>query len=448
LSIIEYMNPALLLATAQRWVAQLHLRQSIMRRLKNRRFWRDSSLLIAANLIVTVLGLIRTPAMVWVLPKDEIGMMGVVASWLPFIQLLSMPGMDSACYHYVAKGMPFGFIINFYYRLRWSFLSAFAFIAFAVYWGWKGDTPMAWMFLITGISYPVTIGMTASAGMLGAQQKFRGLFWYRIWEMLTDFFGFIPLILSAWWVNKVVTFYGANQLATAIFQAGVTIFILVQLRKNKTPTMLDADRREMLRYGRHLTAIGSIGVFQARTDALLVGSFSSLDTMADYSIALLVFEQLKRLWGIYVAIRYPILVRLPEGRRFVKMVKEGLLILAASSIMAVMISITGYWLLPIVLPPSYIHSLPYINWLLATFVVSIPGFMSEMYFQTAQNEKRQYALRIVSAIVGVFLPVSLVYSGGAHGVVIGRFLASLVFSLVGIALVFQSHKTSSLGKIT
>jgi O-antigen/teichoic acid export membrane protein len=428
------------LAAIQRLATQLHLRQSIMSRLKNRRFWRDSGLLMAANIIVTALGIVRTPVMTWVLPKDEIGMMGVVASWLPFLQLLSMPGMDSAAYHYVAKGQPSAFLINLYYRLRMSVFSTAAFFCGAVYWAWKGDSPLAWMFFITAISYPVTIGMTASAGMLSAQQKFTGLFWYRIWEMLTDFTGFIPLAFSAWWVSKVVTFYGANQIATAVFQAGVSFYLAWQLKKHKIPRMLDEDKREMLRYGKHLTTIGGIGVLQARTDALLVGAFTPLETMADYSIALLIYEQLKRLWSIYVTIRYPVLVRLPEKHRYSKMVAEGFFVIICLAITAAMISLTAHWLLPVILPSSYANSLPYMDWLLASFVIGVPGFMAEVFFRTQQDEKRQYILRMVSACVGVILPACLVYFNGAYGVAIGRFLGSFTLSFVGITLIFRWHK--------
>jgi Na+-driven multidrug efflux pump len=167
--------------------------------------------------------------------------------------------------------------------------------------------------------------------------------------------------------------------------------------------------------------------------------------MADYSIALLIYEQFKRLWNIYIAIRYPILVRLPEGRRFPKMVAEGLFVLCGFIFTAMVISLIAHWLLPLVLPPTYANSLPYMDWLLGTFVASVPGFMCEVYFRTQQDEKRQYILRLVSACVGVILPASLVYFGGAYGVVFGRFLASIVLSCVGIILVIKLHKSSSRG---
>ncbi len=102
------------------------LRASIWRRLHNRHFWQAGSLLMLANVIVLTLGLVRTPAMTWLLPKEQIGMMGVLAAWIPFVQLLSLSGLDSSAYHFVAKGKPWAFVVNVTYRLRWSLLSVAA----------------------------------------------------------------------------------------------------------------------------------------------------------------------------------------------------------------------------------------------------------------------------------------------------------------------------------
>jgi O-antigen/teichoic acid export membrane protein len=415
-----------------------HFTQALKRRLTNRVFWRNTGLLLLANLIVMGLGIIRTPLMTWVLPKNEIGMLGVVASWLPFLQLASLSGMDGATFHYVSKGQPWAFVSALFLRFRWSLLSAAGFLGGAVYWATRGEITLAWLFVITGISYPLTIGMTASAGMLAAQERYKGLFWYRIFESLTDFTGFIPLALTAFWISKVVTFYATNQVATAIQQTGVSLFLAWQLKKLGTSRPAQADEREFVRYSKHLTAITGISVLQARTDAFLVGAFETLDTMADYSIALLVSEQFKRLWGIYVSIRYPPLVRMPLKRRRQRFVIEGGLLTLGFSAIGLIVALLAHWLIPIVLPVSYVRSLGYMNLLIATSVIGLPGAMAEIYFRTLQDEKRQYLLRTVAAFIGVTAPLLLIFRWGAYGAATGRLIANLVFSVFGIWL-FARH---------
>jgi O-antigen/teichoic acid export membrane protein len=411
-----------------------HLTQSLQRRLANRRFWRNTGLLMLANLIVMGLGLIRTPLMTWVLPKNEIGMLGVVASWLPFLQLASLSGMDSATFHYVSKGQPWTFVYALFVRFRWSLLSAIGFLVGAAYWAIRGEVTLAWLFVITGVSYPVTIGMTASAGMLAAQERYKSLFWYRIFESLTDFTGFIPLALTAFWISKVVTFYATNQVATAIQQTGVSLFLAWQLKKLGTSHLPQEDEREFVRYSKHLTAISGISVLQARTDAFLVGAFETLDTMADYSIALLVSEQFKRLWGIYVSIRYPPLVRMPLKQRRRRFIIEGSLLTLCFFALGMIVALLAHWLIPLILPPSYARSLGYMDLLIATSVIGVPGAMAEIFFRTQQDERRQYMLRTVAAGVGVLAPLLLVFRWGAYGAATGRLIANLVFSTFGVWL--------------
>lgn len=414
---------------------RINFKQNILPRLKNRRIWHDSGLLILANLIVAGLGLIRTPAMTWVLPKDEVGMLGVVASWLPFLQVLSLPGLDGAAYHYAAKGQIWAYVVNLTHRLRWSILSTIGFLVGAAFWGWRGDTSLAWMFVIAGLSFPITVGLTASAGLLGAQEQFRKLFWYRIGEGLTRFMGFIPLLISVWWISKVFTFYGINQLAFAAMQVGVCIMLLWKLHFTNTTRAPVADAQEMVRYGKHLTAMNGINILQTRTDAILVGTFLPLATMADYSIALLAYGQIKRLWSVYLTIRYPSFVRRARDLRRQRMLREGIVVWLGFAGIGVILALLIHWIVPIVLPSSYINSVKYMNWLIAAFVVSIPGFFAETYLRTEKDEKRLYILRAVAAIPGLILPVLFISSWGVTGVLFGRFLSGIILSISGIILI-------------
>ena len=208
-------------------------------------------------------------------------------------------------------------------------------------------------------------------------------------------------------------------------------FLAWQLKKLGTPPMPKVDEVEMLRYGKHLTAITGIGALQSRTDALLVGAFLPLDTMADYSIALLVQEQFRRLWGIYMTVRYPPLVRMAIERRRRRIIVEGGLVTVGFILMGLGIAVMAHLLIPIILPPSYANSLGYMDGLIATLIIGIPGGMIEMYFRTEQNEKRQYQMRLISAFFGVLAPLALIHHWKAYGVIGGRIIANLILSIVG-----------------
>jgi O-antigen/teichoic acid export membrane protein len=411
--------------------------ESIRRRLTNRRFWRDSGLLMLANVIVMTLGLVRVPIITRILSKDEVGMIGVVGSILPFLQLLSLSGLDGATYHYVAKGYPAALRVNIAKRLRWSILSTLGFLMGGVYWLWADNSILAGLFTIAALTYPVTTGLTAVAGVMGAREDFGHLFWYRIGEALTRYVGFGGLLLLPALSTQVLWFSLANNVALATLQIGVAAWLINQLRREEAPLMPLEEQQEMVRYGKHLTALNSISTAQTRVDGLLIGWFLPLSVMADYSIAQLVYTQFKRLWTVYYAVRYPPLVRLPLARRRRRMVLE-MGVVWAGFILVGLAAGVGLWVLvPIILPQEYGSSLPFISWLLAAFVVSIPGFFAETYFRTRQDERSQYLLRGAAAVSGVVLPSLFIIFWQAYGVVVGRFVAGLALSVAGIFLFIQ-----------
>jgi len=417
--------------------------QGIQCRLHNRRFWRDTSLLMLANIIVTVLGLIRLPVLTRILSKDEVGMIGVVASVSPFLQLLSLSGLDGATYHYVAKGYPGALRVNIATRLRWSILSTLGFLVGGAYWLWAGNPILAGLFTIAALTYPVTTGLTAVAGFLSAREDFVHLFWYRIGEALTRYVGFGLLLWLPTLSTQVLWFSLANKAALAALQVGVAGWLINQLRKDDPSPMPPEERQEMVRYGKHLTAIISISTAQTQVDGLLIGWFLPLSVMADYSIAQFVYTQFKRLWAVYYAIRYPPLVRLPLARRRRRMVLEMGVIWAGFILLGLAAGVGLWALVPVILPREYGSSLPFISWLLAAFVVGIPGFFAEMYFRTRQDERSQYLLRVAAAISGVVLPSLFIIFWQAYGVVVGRFVASLVLSATGIFLfIRETHRES------
>ena len=373
--------------------------------------------------------------MAWLLPKEHVGMIGVVASWLPFVQLLSLPGLDSASYHYVAKGEFWAYAANLRHRLAWSLVSTGVFLLGAAYWQWQGNPSLCWLFVIAGLTFPITAGLSACSGTLGAIENFTGLFWYRIGSSLARFAGFIPIAFASWWFSQAVTFYTVNQFTTAIVQVGVSLWLFQLMQRLSTAPRDVSQTQEMVRYGRHLTGIASLGTVQTRSDALIVGMFLPLTVMADYSIAILVHTQLKQLWNIYLLVRYPPFVRLSIERRIRRMALEGLLVWGGFVIVGVALIGLAYWFIPILLPPEYRNSVGYIAWLVSSFVLLIPGAFAEVFFRSEQDEKRQYILRSISALAGVIIPVSLVAILGIDGVLIGRVVTSIIFSIAGILLV-------------
>jgi O-antigen/teichoic acid export membrane protein len=401
---------------------------------------RSSGVLLLSNVLVLLLGLIRTPLITWMIPKEQVGMIGIVSSWLPIVLLISMSGIDSAAYHYLTKGHPRAFITGVIYRFRWSLLGGLVFIIGAIYWFSQAEIILGWMFIIAGITFPFTYAMTAAPGYFGAKGSFKSLFWYRIGESVTDFFGFIPILLSLIWLTKGITFYLSNQIASLVLQVGATLWIIRNILGGSPPEFSEETRKGMVQFGRHQNALIGISVLQSRLDAWLVGMSQPLTTMADYSIALIVQEQLRKLWGIYSTLRYPVLVKMSYVSRKMRIIKEGIVVFFGMTVAGVLIVLLSYWLIPLLLPESYLRSIQYIPVLIAAVLVGIPGGITEMFFKMNEDARSQYSMRVFGAIFGILAPLIFLSKFGALGAAYGRMIANLLFSVIGIILFIKSKK--------
>ena len=409
------------------------LQAGIVARLHNRRFLRHSGLLMLANVITTALGLMRTLAVTWLLPREQVGMLGVLAAWTPFLSLMSLPGVDAAAYHYVAKGQTWAFHSGMLTRLRWSLLSASGFLVSAGYWFWQGEPSIAWLFIIAGLTFPVVAGLSGVAGALAASEHFTALFWYRITDTVTSYAGFLPLLLGVIWLSQSATYYTVNQLATAAMQIVASLWLLRRLQRAAAPPPQAQEREEMLVYGRHQTGISSISIVQSQADTFLIGTFFPLTTVADFAVASVVGAQLRNLWGIYANVRYPPLVRTARGPRRARFVWEGTVIWFGFIAIGVAVYFAARLLIPLLLPASYAGSIPYVAWVSAAIIAGTPGGIAEMYFRTEQDQRSQYQMRTLGAVVNVAFPLLTLWltTWGAPGIMAGRVVANLVFSAYG-----------------
>ena len=115
------------------------------------------------------------------------------------------------------------------------------------------------------------------------------------------------------------------------------------------------------------------------------------------------------------------------------MFEGGVLILGFIGI-GICVALLAHILFPILLPPAYKSSLGYMDILIITVIAGMPGGLVETYFRTCQDEKSQYFIRTVAAIVGVITPTIFIFIWGAYGAAFGRLLANIALSIVGLIL--------------
>jgi O-antigen/teichoic acid export membrane protein len=130
--------------------------------------------------------------------------------------------------------------------------------------------------------------------------------------------------------------------------------------------------------------------------------------------------------------------------RKIKIVKEGFFVFFGMTAAGILIILLSYWLIPLLLPESYVRSIQFIPVLIAAVLVGIPGGISEMFFKMNEDSKSQYTMRVCGAIFGIVAPLIFLSKFGAIGAAYGRLIANLLFSVAGIILIIKSKSGDQL----
>jgi O-antigen/teichoic acid export membrane protein len=418
------------------------IRSALGVRLRNRRLVRDGTLLLLASGIGTGLALIRTPLLTWLLPKEAIGMLGVVTSWTVFLALLTWPSsLPIAAYHFMTKGVPGAFRAALGNQLRRAPWSVLGYLACSAYWLSQGHSSLAALFVVAGAAYPFVIVLASSANAYAARQDFASVFWYRIAYSGSLFAGFaIALFPRSSPYRSIVLYLLLNQLALSLLHVILTVKGLRRFERIGDSPMPARDRRDLFDYGRRLTGIHVTGTLLSRVDQLLVSVVAPLTAVADYTIALLAQGQFRRLWGIYSQLRYPKLMEVDSALRVRRFLIECVVGVVGFAGVALCAAVAAQLLVPRLLPPSYADGLPFIQCLLAASALGVPGNYADLSFQLEQNARDQSILRIATGIVQVVASVTLVLTLGAFGGALSRAVGSAAFSTIGIALVVRRRR--------
>lgn len=418
-------------------------RQKIVEKLTSQSA-RGGMLLLVGNGLIFALGLIRLPVVTWLLPREQLGMIGVVTAWVPFVQLVSMPGLDSAAYFYMAKSKADALFLNLRARSKWVLAGASVFLIPAG-WYWfqneENSSTIATLFIIAAVTFPAIFGFTVSASWVGATERFKGLLTYRLIQAVSKYFGVVPLLFFTILPTSVIWFFAANQIGLAILLTGFLLWTIFQIRKHPSEMMGDSEKDHMVTYGRQQTGLSVLSVVQNRFDVLLVSWFMPLAVVADYLLAQIVYSQVKGLWSVYYTIRFPHLVNMEDEFRRKRLITEISILTFMFAGFALAVGLVYGLAIGWVFPQEYEGSTKYVYWLCFIFSVGVPGFGAETYFRSTTNQSAQSTMRLVAALTNVVVSISLVWWWSDIGILIGRLSSNIALSITGTILFFKRYDT-------
>lgn len=191
---------------------------------------------------------------------------------------------------------------------------------------------------------------------------------------------------------------------------------------------------EMIRYGRRLSWISSLGAVQFYFDRLVIGVTLGFAEVAIYSVAKIFQQGLKATWTAVNQQLFPALAA--HDRQGASTLNRRTLvpIWIAFTLLAGLGALAAPLLVPLVFGTPYEASVTPARILLLAVALGIPGAQFEMLFRAVADERKLYIQRITFAVAEVSCTGIGAWLHGVTGASIGMVVAYTLNSAVGWVL--------------
>ncbi len=364
------------------------------------------------------------------LPKEIYGQYKYILAVVALLSSFSLTGLGTAVFQSVARGFDGALTEGFSLNLRWSILTFFGALLFAIYYFLQGNSQLAIGVLIGGSLSPLFTSANLAGVFLNAKKDFaRGALYFGIVEtlvsvgalMLAVVFTQNPLIL-------VIVYFGGNTLATYLLYRRV-VRLYQPDRANRDPGMLT--------YAKHISLMGIIATIAGNLDQILIFHFVGPIELALYNFAIAIPDQTK---GLVKGMSVMLLARFTN--RSTAEISAGM---RNKMLWLFFSSITFVVLYALLVPsffalffPNYSDAVPYSK-LYALSLLSLCFSPASTYLVAKKKVREQYALNISLAILqaGAML-IGVVYWG-----LTGLIVSQIIIKVGGGFLTYVAYRTSS-----
>lgn len=393
------------------------------------RFWRRHATrglsLWAANLGVMAAGFVAPLALARLATPDDYGRFSFVTATLATCSILTAPGIGIAVTQGAARGQHGVLRLAVRSRIRWSMLASLVSAALGAWFLLLQDRTTGLMLLLAAPFLVSVYGLDLASAFLNGSRRYRAM----VWTMLAT--AAVPaatVALILWLGGSIVTTVVGYFVAVSLSNATSLAIVWRGFVENER-----ADP-ELIRYGRRLSWISSLGAVQFYVDRLVIGLTIGFADLAVYSVAKIFQQGFKSTWVAVNQQLFPSLSsRDPHGaaelnRRTLLPITGGLAVLFAVAALAVPAVVT------LLFGPGYEASATPARILMLAFVMGVPGAQFEMLFRAVGDERRLYIQR------GTFAAAEVCCAGigaslyGVVGASVGMLIAYVFNSVIGYLL--------------
>jgi O-antigen/teichoic acid export membrane protein len=386
---------------------------------------RHGAALWVANLAVLGFGFVIPLAFTRLASKEDYGRFSFVTALLATLSILTAPGLALAVTQAAARRQDGTLRLAIATRLRWSASAAVAVALVGCWFLLYSDRATGVSLLLIAPLVLPAYGLDLASAFLNGRQRFGLLTTVMIGAAVVPAIPVTVLLLARASIVPVTVSYFAS---LAAFNALSCLWVQVAQVRN------DSTDPDLIRYGRRLTWISSLGAVQFYFDRLIVGSTLGFSELAIYSAAKLFQQALKSTWGAVNQIMFPKLAS-RSAASAAELTRRTLWpIWCVFGVFCLVIVFAAPFVVRIVFGSKYDAAIVPARLLSLAILVGIPGAQYEIMSRAIPDERRLYIQRTTFAVAEIVCTGIGAVEYGVIGACGGTILAYAINTGVGFVL--------------
>lgn len=352
------------------------------------------------------------------LSKQDYGVYKYVLSMVAALSALSLTGLNTSIIQSVARGFENIARISLWTNIKWSIGMILATAGVAIYYAIQGNSTLALSFAVAAVFAPILNGALLYRSYLNGKKSFKVLAWYNSLSALIPAVIIILglLITTNPWVLILIYFVG-NTITALI----IHFYVLKKYRPN---TKIDENTA---RYSQHLSGIYILDTIATNLDKVILFQHLGGVSLAVYSFATAIPEQIRSLLGIIPTLAIPKLAE-KSDREIQRAIYRKIAKLFLITVPVIIIYFFAAPLLYRLLFPQYIEAVNYSRFF--ALIILVEGGLAGAVFKAKMAIKEQYILNISANLIKIVLLLVLMLLYGIWGIIAARIISRFIsFSL-------------------
>ena len=262
------------------------------------------SWLFGAQAVGAVSAFVVTVLLTSLLPKETFGQYRFVLAVIPMLAIAALPGINTATTRFVAQGAHIDLLAITKVKIKWGLIGSLASLFVALYYFSQGNNLLAYIFGISALFIPFFETFFIYSDYYKGKQNFKTPAIYEAISRVIQAFLMVIVALITKNILVLVSVFFIGQITTRLF-----FFIRTLKSQTIKQDLISKDelnsQSEIIKYGKHLTLIGVLGVLYGSIDKLLIWHFLGSEALAIYIVAFTIPTSLALLFGFLPQVLLP-----------------------------------------------------------------------------------------------------------------------------------------------